>query len=84
MVTLSSFATTMMLSLSLMSSIAFGQDNGYVVTPPAMGFTVPSSPPQPPTSVKVSPSSDSSLQIEWSPPLDDGGAELLAYKVTLI
>jgi hypothetical protein len=80
MMTFSSFAT--IVSLSLISSIAFGQDGGgYVVTPPAMGFTVPSSPPQPPASVMVSPSSDSSLRIEWSAPLDDGGADLLAYKV---
>ena len=54
---------------------------GYSVSPPALGFTVPSAPPQPPAGVVVAPASDSSLAISWSPPLDDGGADLLAYKV---
>lgn len=54
---------------------------GYSVSPPVLGFTVPSAPPQPPAGVAVGPASDSSLAISWTPPLDDGGADLLAYKV---
>ena len=55
---------------------------GYSVSPPALGFTVPSEPPQPPADVSVSAASDESLSIAWTPPLDDGGADLLAYKVS--
>jgi hypothetical protein len=58
-----------------------GVNGGYAVSPPALGFTVPSAPPQPPAGVSVTASSDTALNIAWTPPLDDGGADLLAYKV---
>ena len=54
---------------------------GYAVATPAQGFTVPSGPPHPPAAVSVSAASGSALAISWKPPLDDGGVDLLAYKV---
>jgi len=56
--------------------------SGYSVMTPALGFTVPSAPPQPPADVSVAASSDTALAVSWTPPLDDGGTDLLAYKVS--
>mmetsp|Transcript_28759 Transcript_28759/g.37129 ORF Transcript_28759/g.37129 Transcript_28759/m.37129 type:complete len:411 (+) Transcript_28759:98-1330(+) len=59
------------------------RQDGHMVTPPPTGFTIPSSPPQSPNSITILPSQSisSALEITWTPPLDDGGADILAYKV---
>lgn len=46
-----------------------------------ISFPIPSEPPKAPSQVAVSAASESTLHISWAPPLDDGGAELLSYKV---
>ncbi len=74
-------AARVLLSTILLAGNSQAQ-RGITVAPPMRGFTVPSAPPQPPAKVEIAAASDSSLAISWTPPLDNGGTELLAYKVT--